>query len=83
MYNGSSIVQATEGSVQDLTALTAGLGGLQNVLGAVQQAGVAYNTLANNAIVQQRLPGLQNALNNALPGSVRQGVGQVGGSIFP
>jgi hypothetical protein len=59
------------------------LGGLQNVLGAVQQAGVAYNTLANNAIVSQRLPGLQNALNNAIPGSVRQTIGQAGGSIFP
>jgi hypothetical protein len=83
VYNGSSIVQATEGSVQDLTALTAGLGGLQNVLGAVQQAGVAYNTLANNAIVRQQLPGLQNALNSAIPGAVRQGVNQAGGSIFP
>ena len=85
VYTNGTIVNATEGTVQDLTATTAGLSGLQNVLGAVQQAGVAYNTLANNAIVSQFAPGLQGALNgtaeNSLPGAVQTAVGKLGAFI--
>jgi hypothetical protein len=89
-YNflGGGLVSATQGTVQDLNNTSAGLSGLQNVLGAVQQAGVAYNTLANNAIVSQFAPGLQAALNGTaqdggLPGSVRQALGSAQGTFFP
>ena len=87
VYSNGTIVEAAQGSVQDLTATTAGLSGLQNVLGAVQSAGVVYNTLANNAITSQFAPGLQNFLNGtsqgSLPGAVQQAVGAAGGFFFP
>lgn len=87
VYSDGSIVDATEGSVVDLTLSTAGLGGLSEVLGAVQQAGVIYNVFANNAITSQFAPGLQGALNGtaegSLPGAVRQATGAAGGFFFP
>ena len=87
VYTNGSIVDAAEGSVQDLTATTAGLSGLQNVLGSVQSAGVIYNTLGLNAIGSQFAPGLQGALNGtaqgSLPGAVEQAIGKAGGFFFP
>ena len=85
VYGQGGLINPGAGTVQDLTATTAGMGGLQNVLGAVQMAGVAYNTLANNSIVSQFAPGLQAALNGTgqgtLPGAVSGAIGSAGSAI--
>jgi hypothetical protein len=85
VYTQSGLVRATKGSVQDLAATSAGLGGLQNVLGAVQMAGVAYNTVANSALTNLLAPGLAQGLQNAslgsLPGALAGVVGSAGSAI--
>ena len=87
VFGQGGLLDAVGGTVNDLQALASGQGGLQNVIGAVQTAGTAYNTFKNadlgkifNSDVNQQ------ALNIALyglPGWVNQGVNAVNGMLFP
>lgn len=87
VFGQAGLVDAGAGIIEDLGALASGQGGLQNVLGAVQKAGSAYNTFKNVNLRSVVNPELNNALNQytqtALPGQVRQGVGAANGMIFP
>lgn len=90
VYTGSGVVAAESGTVQDLAVTSAGLSGLQNVLGAVQTAGTLLNVLQNSQLSQTL--GITNAINDSLPGAAtngilgaatQQAVGAAGGFFFP
>ena len=83
VYSGSSIVSAVSGTVQDLNNTTAGLSGLQNVLGGVQTAGTLLNTLTNSSLSQQLGVGqLINGGLNSLSGSATNALGTVAGKLW-
>ena len=87
VFGQGGLLDAVTGGVQDLQALASGQGGLQNVLGAVQTAGTAYNTFKNTSISSILKPELrQQALNIAqytLPNQVRGAVNSANGMFFP
>lgn len=87
-YSQGSMVSSTIGTTQDLTALAAGLGGLQNVLGAVQTGGTILNTLQNSQLSGQLAPYLQSALpgvalNGATPQTAQNALNSATGFFFP
>lgn len=81
------LVDAGIGILSDLEALASGTGGVQNVLGAVQTAGTAYNTFKNKNLASIFRADVQSAtrniLVNSLPGAVRQAVNSTNGIFFP
>ena len=82
VYSGSSIVSAVSGTVQDLNNTTAGLSGLQNVLGGVQTAGTLLNVLSGSALSQQLGVGqLINGGLNSLSGSETNVLGTLAGKL--
>ena len=82
VYSGSSIVSAVSGTVQDLNNTTAGLSGLQNVLGGVQTAGTLLNVLSGSALSQQLGVGqLINGGLNSLAGSETNVLGTLAGKL--
>ena len=89
VYSQSGLVPAVRGKTEDLSNLAAGLGGLGQVLGAVQTAGVVYNALTNSTIANTELPGLtgtiSSAVSNGISGVVNSGgfIGAAAGFIFP
>jgi hypothetical protein len=87
VFGQGGIIDAVEGFTEDLQALASGRGGLQNVLGAVQTAGTAYNTFKNVNIGQVAGQELKNigtsVLLQGLPGSVRQAINAGNGQFFP
>jgi hypothetical protein len=87
VFGQGGIIDAVEGFTQDLQALADGRGGLQNVLGAVQTAGTAYNTFKNVNIGQIAGQELKNigvgVLQQGLAGSVRQAINAGNGQFFP
>ena len=81
------LIDAGIGIASDLEALGNGTGGAQNVLGAIQTAGTAYNTFKGkniasifNADAQQAA---QDILRTSLPGAMRQAVNSANGMLFP
>ena len=83
VYSGSGVVSAVSGTVQDLNNTTAGLSGLQNVLGGVQTAGTLLNTLTNSSLSQQLGVGqLINGGLNSLSGSATNALGTVAGKLW-
>ena len=87
VFGQGGMIDALTGSVQDLQALADGTGGLQNVLGAVQTAGTAYNTFKNKSISSILRPELQqqaqNILTYSLPNQTRAAVNSINGQFFP
>jgi hypothetical protein len=76
-------VSAAAGTVQDLNNTTAGLSGLQNVLGGVQTAGTLLNTLTGSALSQQLGVGqLINGGLNSLSGSATNALGTMAGKLW-
>ena len=87
VFGQGGLVDAGIGLLEDLNALQTGQGGLQNVLGAVQKAGTAYQTFKGKdirSIVNQEARQAANqVLQASLPGAVRQAVNAGNGIFFP
>jgi hypothetical protein len=87
VFGQGGLVDAGIGVIQDLQALASGQGSLNNVIGAVQTAGTAYNTFKGKSIgsianQDAKLAAAQIA-QYSLPGYTRQALGAVNGMIFP
>jgi hypothetical protein len=87
VFGQGGLVDAGIGLLEDLNALQTGEGGLQNVLGAVQKAGTAYETFKGKNIAsianQEARQAGQQILQQSLPGAMRQVVNAGNGIIFP
>jgi hypothetical protein len=87
VFGQGGLLDAVDGFTNDLQALARGQGGLQNILGAVQTAGTAYNTFKNVNIGQiagQEAQGIATSvLQQGLAGSVRQAINAGNGQFFP
>ena len=87
VFGQGGLIDAVAGTMNDLQALASGQGGLQNVIGAVQTAGTAYNTFKNQNLLNIVKPELQNAAISAaqqsLPNATRAAVNSANGMIFP
>jgi len=87
VFGQGGLIDAFAGGVEDLQALASGRGGLQNVLGAVQTAGTAYNTFKNSNLGQiakaEVQAGVKSVLQQGLPGSVRQAINTGNSQFFP
>ena len=81
------LLDAVTGTFEDLALIADGRGGVQNLIGAVQTAGTAYNTfkgkdLRSIALEEARL-GAQQALRQSLPGAMRLAMNSANGTLFP
>jgi hypothetical protein len=87
VFGQGGLVDAGIGLLEDLNALQTGQGGLQNVLGAVQKAGTAYQTFKGKNIAsianQEAKQAANQILQYSLPGAVRQAVNAANGQFFP
>jgi hypothetical protein len=83
VFGQGGLLDAVGGTAEDLQALASGQGGLQNVIGAVQKAGTAYNTFKNQNINQIIRPELQKAGVQVAQQLVPQAVNSVNGFVFP
>lgn len=87
VFGQGGLIDAGLGIIDDLNALASGQGSLNNVIGAVQTAGTAYNTFKNKSLSSI----ISNDANVAaaqiaqysLPGYTRQALGAVNGMFFP
>lgn len=87
VFGQGGLIDAGIGSLQDLNALASGRGGLQNVIGAVQKAGTAYNTFKGKDIAsianQEAKTASKQILQASLPGAMRATVNKGNGTFFP
>jgi hypothetical protein len=87
VFGQGGLVDAGLGIYEDLEAILTGRGGLQNVIGAVQKAGTAYQTFKGKDIAsianQEAKLGARQVLAASLPGATRQVVNAANGMIFP
>jgi hypothetical protein len=87
VFGQGGLVDAGVGLLEDLNALQTGQGGLQNVLGAVQKAGTAYQTFKGKNIAsianQEARQAASQILQTSLPGAVRLAVNGGNGQLFP
>jgi hypothetical protein len=87
VFGQGGLVDAGIGFLEDLNALQTGQGGLQNVLGAVQKAGTAFETFKGKNIAsianQEARQAAPQILQAALPGAVRQAINSGNGQFFP
>jgi hypothetical protein len=87
VFGQGGLVDALEGTYNDLAALGDERGGVQNILGAVQKAGTAYETFKNKnirSIAQTELRQYaQDAARQVLPAAVRVAANTANGMIFP
>ena len=87
VFGQGGLIDGITGTVNDLQALASGQGGLQNVIGAVQNAGTTYNTFKNKNINSILKPELQQEAYNiaayTLPNGTRATVNAANGMLFP
>lgn len=87
VFGQGGLVDAGIGLLEDLNALQTGQGGLQNILGAVQKAGTAYQTFKGKNIAsianQEAKQAANQILQYSLPGAMRQAVNAGNGIFFP
>ena len=87
VFGQGGLIDAGIGALEDLNAIAEGRGGLQNVIGAVQKAGTAYNTFKGKDIAsianQEAKQASKQILQASLPGAVRQVVNAGNGVFFP
>lgn len=87
VFGQGGLVDAGIGVYEDLEAILTGRGGLQNVIGAVQKAGTAYQTFKGKDIAsianQEAKQAAKQVLAASLPGAARQAVNAANGMIFP
>jgi hypothetical protein len=87
VFGQGGLLDAATGTFDDLALLASGRGGVQNIIGAVQKAGTAYNTfrgkdLKSIALEEARLEAKQ-VLRASLPGAMRVAINTGNGMIFP
>jgi hypothetical protein len=87
VFGQGGLVDAGTGLLEDLNALQSGQGGLQNVLGAVQKGGTAFETFKGKNIAsianQEARQASRQILQTSLPGAVRLAVNSGNGQFFP
>ena len=87
VFGQGGLIDAGFGVVEDLQALASGQGSINNVIGAVQTAGTAYNTFKGKSIGSIANADVRLAANNiarySSAGYTRQALGAVNGMIFP
>jgi hypothetical protein len=87
VFGQGGLVDAGIGLLEDLNALQTGQGGIQNILGAVQKAGTAYQTFKGKNIAsianQEAKQAANQILQTSLPGAMRQVVNAGNGIFFP
>jgi hypothetical protein len=87
VFGQGGLVDAGIGIYEDLEAILTGRGGLQNVIGAVQKAGTAYQTFKGKDIAsianQEAKQAAREVLAASLPGATRQAINAANGMIFP
>ena len=87
VFGQGGLIDAFAGGVEDLQALASGQGGLQNVIGAVQTAGTAYNTFKNSNLGQiastEAQAGVKSILQQGSSGSMRQAINAGNSQFFP
>jgi hypothetical protein len=87
VFGQGGLIDAGIGTLEDLNALASGRGGLQNVIGAVQKAGTAYNTFKGKDIAsianQEAKTASKQILQASLPGAMRATVNKGNGTFFP
>ena len=87
VFGQGGLVDAIEGTFDDLALLASGKGGVQNVLGAIQQAGTANQTFKNknlrSIVNQEAKQASRDILRAQLPGAVRVAVNTANGMLFP
>jgi hypothetical protein len=86
VFGQGGLVDAGVGLLEDLNALQTGQGGLQNVLGAVQKAGTAFETFKGKNIASiantEARQAANQILQTSLPGAVRQAANSGNGQLF-
>jgi hypothetical protein len=87
VFGQGGLVDAGIGVLEDLEAIQTGRGGLQNIIGAVQKAGTAYNTFKGKDIAslarEEAKVEAKKILQASLPGAMRQVVNTANGILFP
>jgi hypothetical protein len=87
VFGQGGLIDAGAGIIEDLNALASGRGGLQNIIGAVQQAGATYNTFKGKSISSIANQDAKNAFNQyiqqGLPGDTRAVLNKANGVFFP
>jgi hypothetical protein len=87
VFGQGGLIDAGIGTLEDLNALATGRGGLQNIIGAVQKAGTAYNTFKGKDIAsianQEAKQASKQILQASLPGAMRQAINKGNGTFFP
>ncbi len=87
VFGQGGLLDAGIGLLEDLNALQTGQGGLQNVLGAVQKAGTAYQTFKGKNIAsianQEARQAANQILQTSLPGAMRLAINTGNGMLFP
>jgi hypothetical protein len=87
VFGQGGLVDAGIGVLEDLEAIQSGRGGLQNIIGAVQKAGTAYNTFKGKDIAslarEEAKVEAKKILQASLPGAMRQVVNTGNGILFP
>jgi hypothetical protein len=87
VFGQGGLIDAIEGTFDDLALLADGKGGVQNVLGAIQQAGTAYQTFKGrnlrSIVDQEARQASKDILRAQLPGAVRVAVNTANGMLFP
>jgi len=87
VFGQGGLIDAIEGTFDDLALLASGKGGVQNVLGAIQQAGTANQTFKNRSlrsiVNQDAKQASRDILRSSLPGAVRVAVNTSNGMLFP
>ena len=87
VFGQGGLLDAANGTFDDLAALATGRGGVQNLIGAIQTAGTAYNTfkgkdLKSIAIEEAKLQA-KEILRQSLPGAMRVAMNSANGMLFP
>jgi hypothetical protein len=86
VFGQGGLIDAGTGILEDLGAILSGRGGLQNVIGAVQKAGTAYETskkITRDGVNEEIRTGARATLQASLPGAVRLAVNSANGMVFP
>jgi hypothetical protein len=87
VFGQGGLLDAAEGTFEDLALLASGKGGVQNVLGAVQTAGTAFQTFKGkdirSIVNQEARQASRDILRAQLPGAVRLAVNSTNGMLFP
>lgn len=87
VFGQGGLVDAGVGILEDLEAIATGRGGLQNVIGAVQKAGTAYNTFKGKdikSIANEEVKlAAKQVLTASLPGAVGIAINTANKQFFP